>query len=196
MDARRRGFTLIEMLAVVALFAMITGIVVPNLGFQQFSELRDQAERMALDLEFARQSAVMRGAPHRMLINLDDSSFRIEWKPPPETEEIDEGALVEDEDSYYYDEIEIALSAPATTERDFEPVPNHFGKSQRLDDGIFFDFIESDLERVDSGTVEIPFERDGTTEHTEVFLVHEAGYRIRLELLPLADTVRIYDDEV
>jgi len=94
---RRAGFTLIEILAVVAILGLTAAMVVPNLGMLGQRALRDQARELAAQIELGRQRAIMTGTPHRLLIDLDVASFHLEWltteaealgleAPPPEEE--------------------------------------------------------------------------------------------------------------
>ena len=75
----RRGFTLIEMMAVVALVGMIFALGLPRLSSSRWRALGDAAESIAASLEFARQRAIMTGIPHRVLIDLEDGGWRVEW---------------------------------------------------------------------------------------------------------------------
>jgi hypothetical protein len=49
---------------------------------------------------------------------------------------------------------------------------------------------------VDDGEAFIRFERDGSADATVIMIENEAGQALSLEILPLADSVRIYDETV
>ena len=72
------GFTLIEMLAVVAIFSLLVAIVAPNIGRLSGRTLQAAADDLAARLELARQRAVVTGVPHRLWIDLDQASYRLE----------------------------------------------------------------------------------------------------------------------
>ena len=75
---RAAAFTLIEMLAVVALMGLMAAFVVPNLGSLQNRRLHAQARELAAQFELARQRSVVTGIPHRMWMDLERrSSIRI-----------------------------------------------------------------------------------------------------------------------
>ena len=76
---RAAAFTLIEMLAVVAIFALMAAFVMPNLATLGSRTLQRQAQRIGGQLELARQRAIVTGIPHRMWLDLDDASYRLEW---------------------------------------------------------------------------------------------------------------------
>lgn len=56
-----RGFTLIELVVVVLLLSIIVGMVAINLGTDDTSEVRDEADRLALLINAAQQDAILDG---------------------------------------------------------------------------------------------------------------------------------------
>ena len=75
---RRAGFTLLEILAVIAIFALLSAFVLPNLGAMRARQLEQAARRIADQLELARHRSIATGVPHRLLIDLDAASYRLE----------------------------------------------------------------------------------------------------------------------
>ncbi len=73
------GFTLIELMAVIAIMGMVFAIGIPRLSCFQLRGLRIEAEAIAGSLEFARQRAIMTAVPHRVLIDLEEGGYRSEW---------------------------------------------------------------------------------------------------------------------
>ena len=67
------------MLAVVAIFALMAAFVMPNLGTLGSRTLQHQAERIGGQLELARQRSIVTGIPHRLWLDLDGASYRLEW---------------------------------------------------------------------------------------------------------------------
>ena len=55
------GFTLIELVVVVLLLSIIVGMVAVNLDADDTSEVRDEADRLALLLNTAQQDAILEG---------------------------------------------------------------------------------------------------------------------------------------
>jgi type II secretion system protein H len=78
---RRAAFTLIEMIAVVAIFALLAAFVAPNLGILSSRRLEQEAQRLSGQLELARQRTVVTGIPHRLAIDLDRGSYWLNGRP-------------------------------------------------------------------------------------------------------------------
>jgi type II secretion system protein H len=79
--ARRSGFTLIEMLAVVAIFGLIAAMALPNIDLGGSRIVRGEAQDLATAIEFARQRAVMTGRTHRGVIEVERGEHGVEWAP-------------------------------------------------------------------------------------------------------------------
>src|SRR5690606_26332346 len=57
----RGGFTLIELIAVVAMFALVAALVLPTFDVGRRREVRQAGERVGDAVELARQRAIMTG---------------------------------------------------------------------------------------------------------------------------------------
>jgi prepilin-type N-terminal cleavage/methylation domain-containing protein len=187
------GFTLIEMLAVVAIFALLASFVAPNLGVLSSRRLEQQAEQLSSQLELARQRAIVTGAPHRLAIDLDAHAWWLEWfvseaealgEPEPEPEPLDLRAAAT-----------IPLSPPPETAREFRPLPGMFGRVTRLEDSLRFARVATPEGEAESGAAYVVFERDGTASASEIVLADEDGHALLLEVQTLAEAVRIHDVE-
>jgi prepilin-type N-terminal cleavage/methylation domain-containing protein len=186
------GFTLIEMIAVVAIFALLVAIVAPNLGKLSGRTLRNATDALAARIDLARQRTVMTGVPHRVWIDLDAASYRLEWflteaealgEEPPAEEELDlrSGAP-------------LPLEAPRV-ERAFRPLPGILGRDAVLEASLTFRGVETPTGWIERGGTAIEFARDGTTETAAVFLDDDSGRALVIDVLPLAEAVRVSDAE-
>jgi hypothetical protein len=169
---------------VVLIFGFMASLVLPNLGSRASRGLREQARRLAADLELARQRAVVLGIPHRLWLDLDAGTYRLEWEvqPAPEQELVDAQGRPQ-----------IVLAAPLGGQAFFEPVPIEQGRLVRLEDGSWFAGVETSYGLFEQGAVEVRFERDGTADPTAIVLAEPGGGTLVLDILPLADAVRILD---
>jgi prepilin-type N-terminal cleavage/methylation domain-containing protein len=190
---RRAGFTLIEILAVVAILGLTAAMVVPNLGMLGQRALRDQARELAAQIELGRQRAIMTGTPHRLLIDLDVASFHLEWLTT-EAEALGLEAPPPEEEPDLLGDAPLDLSAPAQEARSYYPIPGMFGRVRDLDPDVQFAGLETPDGWVTRGEVSIDFDRDGTASYTEIFLEDAAGRGISLHIRELDDVVRIHED--
>jgi prepilin-type N-terminal cleavage/methylation domain-containing protein len=198
---RRAGFTLIEIIAVVAIIAMVFALGVPRLGGRSFDPLHNEAEEIADRLRFARQRAVMTGVPHRLLIDLEEGGYLIEWyvtedrafgrgdgggggladlfAAATELEE-DEGPVLD-------------MVPPRKRDAlDYYPIPNpSMGTFRWLDDTLYFVGVEGPTGWVESGDFGIVFFADGTTEPLALEIADADDARLTLEVEALLERVRV-----
>ena len=201
---RDGAFTLLEILAVVSIFALIAGLAMPNFSALHSRNLKQQAQRLISQLELARQRSIVTGVPHRLYIDIDGVVYRIEWLASERMAEGGSGeeelpsleslaALVPGDPSTLVDPegAPIDLSPPVEEEASYRPVAGTAGRLVELDADIVFAGIETDGGWVDDGETWIRFERDGSADPTTIEIEHESGVSATLEVLPLADTIRV-----
>ncbi len=186
------GFTLLEMLAVVLIMGLVASIVIPAVGARSSAQLRDQANHLANDLEFARQRTVMTAVPHRLLVDLDGAAYRVEWWV---TDAEMEGLAppAPDFDAELSAERNLDLAPPREGERSYRPLPTQLGRTAVLADGIEFASIDAGNGPIQRGAVTITFSRDGTVEPTTIVLIDASGNRFALEVAPLDEAVVVRD---
>ena len=189
--ARARGFTLIEIMAAVAIFALLAGLLAPRVGALTSRTLRQRAERIAARLELARQRSVLTGVPHRLLVDLDQGGYQLEWQV---TEAEAEGRAPEPAAPLdLRGQTPIPMAPAYAEERAYRPLPGLMGRFEWLEDNLAFAGLQTPEGWIQRGEVSIEFERDGTASYTEIHLDDESGRTLQLDVLPLADAVRISD---
>lgn len=195
------GFTLIEIIAVIAIMGMVFAVGIPRLSTSKLRGLRIEAESIAASLEFARQRAIMTGVPHRVLIDLEEGGYRIEWLvdetrafeairdsgDEPSASDFDSTRNEQDDRSAPL----IDLHPPTRDERDYYPIPNRqLGSFTWLNDSRYFVGLDSSSGWIEGGDVEIVFDADGTTEHSLLEIADASENHMTLEIEPLLDRVR------
>ncbi len=198
---RRSGFTLIEIIAVVAIIAMVFAVGIPRLGGSNWDALNLEAQNIAESLRFARQRAIMTGAPHRVLIDLEEGGYRIEWFV---TQERAYSAVGGDEDpaSSLFggaggipesgEGPGIELRPPRVQERDYFPIANRkMGSFAWLDDALYFVGVEGPSGWIESGDYPIVFYVDGTTDPALLEMADADDQHITLEIELILERVRI-----
>ena len=187
------GFTLIEMLAVVAIIALVIGIALPNFGLRSRRVMEDEAKRMAANLEFARQRSVMTGVPHQVVIDVEEGDYWLEWR-------MSEARAAGEEDLTELPVYELGvreeapMAPPPTVERTYRALPGSLGHTARIPEIVRIDGVEIGGGFLERGTVNIVFERDGTSESAQILLSDDDGRSIGIEVAPSADTVRIHHE--
>lgn len=184
----RAGFTLIEMLAVIAMFALIAAMVVPNLDLGGSRAVRSEAADLATAIEFARQRAVMTGRTHVVQIDVERSAHWVEWAAPPEPEEAAPATATGEPDA----ERAIPMVPPALEVESLVPVPGPFGRPRTADEAVAILGVELPEGFADAGVVELRIDGDGASDPASVVLADRDGrYPLRVEIESLADLVQI-----
>jgi prepilin-type N-terminal cleavage/methylation domain-containing protein len=187
---RTAGFTLIEILAVVLILALLATFVAPNLGALRERRLSNQAIQLAAEIELARQRSVVTGVPHRVLFDLEDAGYRIEWLGGGEAP--DEAVSLADLD--LNGASPLPLAAPAASQREFEPIPGIYGEFVWLEEPIYIAGLDTADGWIERGDTFVEFSQDGSASHTEIVMEDGSGQRIVLAVLPLDDAVRFVDE--
>ena len=166
-------------------------LTLPNFSALQSHKLRQSAEQIVERIDFGRQRAVMTGIPHRLAVDLDAGTYKLEWQGEGSTNTT-RAAKPATEPGI---NAPLSLAPPPAAERSFEAVPGPLGRLETLGRGVEFAWIETPTSDVDFGEAFITFEGDGTSSYTMLVLNEPGGGELALEILPLAETVRILDED-
>ena len=190
-------------MAVVIVIGLALGIVLPNLSASRGAQLEEYARGLAGRLELARERAIVTGTAHRVLLELEKGSARVDWHVSEERafahldDPDDRGRAAPGPGSglNYSDTRAISLSPPEREDRDYFPVPNRFGNEDWLPPDIFFEGVNTPDGWIEEGSVQIVFQSDGSTDFSEIVLGDTWENRIILEVEPLLESVRIHREE-
>ncbi|HJO23267.1 MAG: prepilin-type N-terminal cleavage/methylation domain-containing protein [Myxococcota bacterium] len=184
------AFTLIEMMAVLLIFAGVAAIFAPQVGSITGRSLQHRAAEMASQLELARQRAILTGVPHRVLLDLEGAGYRIEWwTTDPEEEDTEAEAPLD-----LRGLTPLPLEPSTRAARDWYPMPGTSGRFVWLDEELSITGVETTGDWIETGDVPIEFDWNGTTVPAAVHLDDESGRRLMLTIMPLAEGVRITDE--
>jgi prepilin-type N-terminal cleavage/methylation domain-containing protein len=184
---RNHGFTLLELLIVILLIVLITGVFTTTIGGGFGVHMRNSARALAAELEYVSQRAVTTGRTQRVVLDLDHQVYRAEMQlPPPEAAAT---ALPEHAEN-------LSL-APPLDAREFVPVDARIGEWHALDDADDVSIHEVRLgdEVRREGAVAIGFSIDGGTDPAEIWLKDNAGYQVRIRLVAFTGEIRIEEPE-
>jgi len=190
----QRGFTLIEIMAVILILGLAMTLLLPAIGAGGGARLRQQAERLAGVLELARQRAVVTGKPHRVLIDLEKAAYLIEWfVTDADTDEQAAPQASEDPLAAFQGEI-VDLAPPRGDDAYYQPIPNRFGNAARLDAGYFFEGVDTPEGWIESGEVSVVFDWDGSSDAAQIVISDPDNRSVDLDVAPLLETVRIREE--
>lgn len=78
----KRGFTLLEILLVTALIAILAVVAIPKVASVFRVSVQSSVRRFAAMVKYTYDQSVMTGKVHRIHINLDDQSWKVEVTEP------------------------------------------------------------------------------------------------------------------
>jgi prepilin-type N-terminal cleavage/methylation domain-containing protein len=142
---RQSGFTLIEMLVVMAVMALILQVVAVNIGaWIPSSALKATTGKIQSELDFVRSEARLQGKPYRLEFDLDKSLYRMVLPPEEELVSIQTAA----------ESNEIALQ--------WMPVD----LNERV---VLFGYNAGNRPTVTKGIVEVAFDENGFTADQSLY---------------------------
>lgn len=163
--SKKKAFTLIEVLIVLAIVGMIIGIGVPQVQRVFRTNLKSSAAKLSGLIRFAYDSSVIKGLTHRIVFDFDKRSYKLEVSSNGELIALDEAKKKLDED----EEIKETPS--------FYAYDGEAGKEIVMPSGIFFDSVEniSIKRKVTSEQAYLYFFPQGMTEDVIIRLKSEKG---------------------
>jgi type II secretory pathway pseudopilin PulG len=175
-------------MAVVLIIGLVSAVFLPGL-FAGGSRRHDEALNVASYLELARQRAIMTSKIHRVLIDVDNSSYRVEWFVRESGD--DEFDNVADRQRAVWEGNLDSVLRPPRGGFNYQPIPSKFGNISVLSEPYYFDGVETSDGWLDEGLVAVVFDRDGTTDQAQIVITDPDGFAATLDILPILDSVRI-----
>lgn len=177
------GFTLLELLVVLLLIVLVTGVFTTSVGGGFGVHLRNSGRTLAAELEYVGQRAVTTGRAQRFVIDLDQQVFRLEELPP-------EAPAAETELPEHAENLDLA---PPLLQAAFAPVEGRIGEWRALDDADEVLFREVRLGGAPSheGAVGIGFSSDGASDPAEIWLRDDGGYELRIRVVAFTGEIRV-----
>jgi type II secretion system protein H len=81
-DAAERGFTLLELTIVIAIFGVVLALTIPRLRDSARVELETQSHRLAMTFKLVRSEAILQGIPFQINYDLDDQRYWVTSADP------------------------------------------------------------------------------------------------------------------
>ena len=179
-------------MAVVLIIGLLASFVGPSFQAVSGRRLRSAGESVAAQLELARHRSLITGVPHRVLVDLDEVAYRVEWLGGGEP---GLPARVDLESLDLRGASPLPLAAPPRRNREFEPIPGLFGRFEQLPHPLVFAGLETLHGWIERGESSVEFSGDGSASPAEIVIEDASGDRIVLAVLPLDDAVRFIDED-
>jgi len=132
----------------------------------------------------------MTGKPHRVLVEIDEGWYQLEWFATDQDEDPSRGVPTNDPRG------PIAMSPPQAETPSYRVIPGTEGRLTWLDESLDFAGVEVDDGWYESGEFQVVFQGDGSSDAARI-VVRAAGEEpgLILEVSPLLDAVRIFNEE-
>lgn len=149
------GFTLIELIVVLALIAILTAVILPEMrGSLEESVLRSTARSLVAACNSANSRAIASGLPHQLVIDSSNHRYTIERAP------------------------DSSRPRPANS-------PSSTPESAAIDPRIVVDLHHLEPPTANSSQPTIEFHPDGTVDAAEFRLRDRSGFAISIRLNPI-----------
>lgn len=196
------AFTLIELVFVLVLLGLLGGFAIPKMSNIVGLNQKSQVTKLAGFFGRAHQMAVLRGKPHRVVMDMDARSFWVEEQTPPVIE-----PLLGEE--FKVDEVLLAFRKEAETFMDEENVEKRKrSRYTRLDkqdiqpaslpEPLFVEsvYFAGRDERVREGLVYVPISPAGYHPTTIIYVARKDEIKFSLIFPSLSSRMRVERGEV
>ena len=217
--AHRAGFSLVEVLVVLAIIAGLVGGSVYGIGMLSAGDLKSNALRLTSSIKYMYSQAAVHNTQYRLVFDLDTGTYEAQVvaqafvEEGPQDEEAAEARRARDEE--FLTEEALALGEEKAREKelfdDREDNPFGFNRSVSarriqdsvispgvLDKGVRFErIIVPNLPEAEDGKVALNFFPNGYQEPIIIILSDKGGEnKFSLVTEPLTGRVKLYSKEV
>lgn len=194
MKKLRSGFTLVEVLVVLAIMGLMMGIMVVSMGTTTTSKLKKVASHINALSQYLYNESAVKKEYHRLVIDFSENRYWVESSSKPF--QISDTALGEEkqEDRKEKDQKEEMLADEGAS---FQEKQDSLSKAQDLPSGILFKnvWVEHLGQTVHEGKVAIYFFPNGWVEKAVIQLGDEEGSLIySLETLSISGKIKVHPE--
>lgn len=193
-EGTRGGFSLIEMLVVVALIALVTTFALPSVTSYFQVSLTTATREIAGTVKETFNSTVVTGKVHRLVYDIRKSQYWVESGPA--------NTLLDTQETREKEERRKKFASLSEQEKE-PPSAFHLEKTVTrkkvsLPRGVTFEdiFTQQGTEPITDGTVYTHFFPHGVTEETVIHLTDQSKHRVSLVISPLIGQTDLYEKYV
>ena len=199
------GFTLVELVIVIALVGVLLGVIVGGLGYSNYWREEGFVRKLSETIEFLHHEAVVDQAYYRLEINFDKQgsiphhSYHVGVLRPEEDSTTELSALCSSETGNLSCELASFISPSLGVSQTEIPPPDYPSLAEKVypPDGVYFEDVRTMRGKKkgdESGSAFIIFSPRGFSEFAVLHLKMSSGAQMTILINPFSGTTKIYND--